>query len=129
MSYQGKPLITLVKLDGDANSLVFKALGIDEVNFKEEIMDEKLQKKAEKLVEEMKRVLKPGGTLILTTPHDTFLWHIIWWVWTRIIPYDEHKSFSKQQISTLLDSNGMITTHLGTTHFGCLILSASRKVK
>jgi len=82
----------------------------------------------EKLIMEIKRVLKHNGILILTTPHNTILWRTIWRIWSMIISYDEHKAFSTPDISLLLVDNGMLPLWIRTTHFGCLILSVSKKV-
>jgi len=81
----------------------------------------------EKLIMEINRVLKSSGILILTTPHNTILWRIIWRVWNVVIPYDKHEAFSRQDITTLLDNNNMVIHRMLTTHFGCLILLVSRK--
>ncbi len=37
-------------------------------------------------LEELKRVLKVEGSLVLTTPVPKVSWRIIWWVWTRFGP-------------------------------------------
>jgi ubiquinone/menaquinone biosynthesis C-methylase UbiE len=35
---------------------------------------------------EVKRVLRDGGSAVLTTPVPKFTWRVIWWAWTRLGP-------------------------------------------
>ena len=37
-------------------------------------------------LKELKRVLKVGGSLVLTTPVPSVSWRFIWWGWTRFGP-------------------------------------------
>ncbi|HEV2226870.1 MAG TPA: methyltransferase domain-containing protein [Nitrososphaerales archaeon] len=46
---------------------------------------EHLERPGEAL-EELKRVLKLGGSVVLTTPVPKVSWRIIWWGWTRFGP-------------------------------------------
>lgn len=81
----------------------------------------------EKCVAEANRVLRPGGTLIITTPHNTLLWRIIWGAWTIIMPYGEHKAFRKSQVVHMLKRSGKNSHDVCTTHFGCLLLLVGKK--
>ncbi len=38
-----------------------------------------------RVVEEVSRVLKDGGTLVISTPDASRIWRLIWYFWTRLI--------------------------------------------
>ncbi|MEM2416175.1 MAG: methyltransferase domain-containing protein [Nitrososphaerota archaeon] len=42
-------------------------------------------KNPEKTLEEIHRVLKKGGQVIVSTPNVTFSWKILWWLWSNTI--------------------------------------------
>ncbi|MEM2263940.1 MAG: class I SAM-dependent methyltransferase [Nitrososphaerota archaeon] len=42
-------------------------------------------KNPEKTLEEIHRVLKKGGQVIVSTPNVTFSWKILWWLWSHTI--------------------------------------------
>ncbi|MFH7835672.1 MAG: methyltransferase domain-containing protein, partial [Candidatus Aenigmatarchaeota archaeon] len=42
-------------------------------------------KNPEKALNEIHRVLKKGGQIIISTPNVTFSWKIIWWLWSHTI--------------------------------------------
>ncbi|MFH1618440.1 MAG: glycosyltransferase, partial [bacterium] len=56
---------------------------------------------------EIKRVLKPGGVLVMTTPDNSLLWMIIWRVWSatagRMWRHDHKVSFTCGEWKKLLD--------------------------
>lgn len=81
----------------------------------------------ENCIDEIDRVLKPDGTLIITTPHDTLLWKIVWKVWTIVMPYGEHRAFRKSQLLHLLRRSGAYSCDIYTTHFGCLLMLVGKK--
>lgn len=71
---------------------------------------------------EINRILKHGGTLILSTPNKCLLWDIIWWLWTSLMPYGSHKSFSCDELVTMMHDVGIDPVHYKETHLGCLII-------
>ncbi len=80
-----------------------------------------------KCLTEINRILKPNGTVIITTPHKTFLWNIIWSVWTILMPYGRHDAFSKTHVVQMLKKYGAYSCDIHITHFGCLIMLIAKK--
>ncbi len=59
-----------------------------------------------RVVDEIHRVLKDGGTLLISTPDASLPWRIIWYLWTRVIAHewwDTHRhSFRLPSLLSLL---------------------------
>jgi SAM-dependent methyltransferase len=65
-----------------------------------------------RVFDELERVLKPGGCLILGTPdYDRWRWRALEWMYGRLSPggyADEHIThFSRRNLSTYLEARGM----------------------
>jgi ubiquinone/menaquinone biosynthesis C-methylase UbiE len=73
-----KPHINFVI--GDAHNLPFKGASFDTVTIIETL--EHLLK-PELVLSEVRRVLKKGGTLIIGQDTDSFLFKIVWFLWTK----------------------------------------------
>ncbi|OGR64155.1 MAG: hypothetical protein A2X31_12850 [Elusimicrobia bacterium GWB2_63_22] len=62
---------------------------------------------------EIKRVLKPGGVLIMTTPDNSPLWNLIWGVWSATVGrmwHHEHLvSYDAGQWRALLEEQFIVT--------------------
>ncbi len=65
---------------GDSHSLDFPDASFDAVTCFE-MLEHVFDPKA--VLNEMYRVLKPGGYVVLLVPSDNLLFRVIWWVWTR----------------------------------------------
>lgn len=65
----------------DARKLPFPKNSFDAVTMLEVIEH---VENPEKALREIKRVLRPGGQVIISTPNVTFAWKSIWHVWSHI---------------------------------------------
>ncbi len=95
-------------VNGDIRSLSFKDSSFDTVICSEVI--EHL-KKEDCIFQELKRVLKKGGVLILGTPdYSRFSWVLIEWLYKHLIPggyADEHIShYNKKDLVDYIENSG-----------------------
>lgn len=83
------------------------------------------------LLDEMLRVLAPGGTLILGTPdYGRRLWWILEWIYGRLLPdayAQEHIThFTAESLRTRLEAAGCVVRELRYVGFCEMIFRASR---
>ncbi len=86
--------------------------------------------KPEKSLKEFERILRPKGELVITTPNISVRWAFTEAVWTRIrrrTLETNHKSFTKNRLSFLLDSTGFSISHNASFMCGCLLIVKARK--
>ncbi len=100
----GNPLV-----HGSISALPFKDASFDTVICSEVI--EHVPADA-KVFDELERVLKPGGRLILGTPdYDRWRWRTLEWLYGRLSPggyADEHIThFARRNLTTYLEARGM----------------------
>lgn len=64
-------------------------------------------------LKEIKRVLRPGGVLVMTTPDNSMLWNLIWGVWSATVGrmwHHEHVvSYNAGQWRALLEEQFDVT--------------------
>ncbi|MHB0997071.1 MAG: class I SAM-dependent methyltransferase [Elusimicrobiales bacterium] len=64
-------------------------------------------------LKEIKRVLRPGGVLVMTTPDNSFVWNLIWGVWSATVGrmwHHEHVvSYNADQWRALLEEQFEVT--------------------
>lgn len=81
---------------------------------------------------EFRRLLRPGGTLVLGTPdYDTVAWNVIEWLYKRLAPGaygDEHIThYSLRSLRKLLDEHGFDFLALRYVGGGELIIQARKQ--
>jgi SAM-dependent methyltransferase len=84
-----------------------------------------------KVFDELERVLKPGGRLILGTPdYDRWRWRALEWMYGRLSPggyADEHiTQFGRKNLSTYLEARGMVVEAIEYVGGSEMILSLRR---
>lgn len=64
-------------------------------------------------LKEIKRVLRPGGVLVMTTPDNSLVWNLIWGVWSATVGrmwHHEHVvSYNADQWRALLEEQFEVT--------------------
>ena len=116
---------------GNAHDLKFKANTFSAV-FALEVMEH--LPKPQKMIDEVKRVLKKDGYAIFLVPSDNSLFRAIWYIWTHYgrgkIWNDCHiQSFSKNnKLSELVKSRGLAIDVDKTFLFGMLNVVKARKI-
>jgi dolichol-phosphate mannosyltransferase len=84
-----------------------------------------------RLVDELSRILKPGGTLVLGTPdYDTWQWVALEWLYGKLAPgayADEHVThYSRKTLTEALTQRGFQINDFGYVGRAELILQARR---
>lgn len=79
--------------------------------------------KPENVIKETKRVIKPGGFFIIAVPYETWLWKIIWKLWTKIGPgkvwHEVHiQDYKKNSFDNIFTSLGFTKKSESITHMG-----------
>jgi len=81
---------------------------------------------------EARRILKKGGTLVLSFPESGAVWDSVWWVWTRTLGrrwYGEHEHFFKlEEFVKMLEGEGFATGSSKTAFFGMINVISVTKV-
>lgn len=83
-----------------------------------------------KAIEEMYRILKPQGTLLVTTPNISLRWTLIEAIWTRIrtdIIETEHVAFTRRRLKFYLVRSGFTIHEDKVFMFGCLNFVEAKK--
>lgn len=83
-----------------------------------------------KVLKEIKRVLKSGGYGIVLVPTDNLLFRIIWWSWNKINPIWKHthiQSFRASSLDELIREAKFKILEVGYFHFGMLKLIKFQK--
>ncbi len=84
----------------------------------------------EKAFKEIKRVLKDDGKLIIVTPDDNIIWHIIWTIWSKTFGkmwYDTHVSnYNLREWEKIISENFKILSIKRSWYFD-LIFECSKK--
>ena len=81
-------------------------------------------------IEEMYRILKPHGTLLLTTPNISLRWVIIEAIWTRVrrqIIETKHVAFTRRRLRYNLITAGFKIKKDRVFMFGCLNFVVAQK--
>jgi len=111
---------------GSAESLPFPNESFDTATMLEVI--EHL-KNPEKALQEIKRILKPGGQVIISTPNVTILWKVIWFLWSHTFGRKwlgtHSKYFNEKTLSELFSKHFKIK-NINKTNFWILILEGTK---
>jgi glycosyltransferase involved in cell wall biosynthesis len=84
----------------------------------------------ENALKEFYRVLRCGGSLIVTTPNASFRWALIEAIWTNVrgnILETRHKAFSKKRLNYFLRKAGYNVLSVKPFMFGCLLIGIAKK--
>lgn len=84
----------------------------------------------EKVIEEIKRVLKIGGYAIFLVPTDNKLFKVIWSLWTMYYPVWRHahvQSFAGKNLENIINNGGLKIEKVKTFNLGMLKLVVVRK--
>ena len=84
----------------------------------------------EKIIREIKRVLKRNGKVIILVPTDNFLFRIIWMLWNRIYHVWNHahiQSFKSDTLVLLLKKNGFKIEEIKRFNLNMLLLIRASK--
>lgn len=114
----------------------FKKGSITDIHFKDNSFNvvialEVLEhvKKVKKSLAEVKRVLKPGGAFIMSTPNNSALWRTVWFFWEKTIgKMWEHQhvtNLSKEQWLKLLNKYFKVVSI--SNLFGILLIMKCKK--
>jgi len=79
--------------------------------------------KPERVIKEAGRIIKPGGFFLVAVPHETILWKIIWYLWTKFGPgkvwQEVHlQNFKKKSLDKLFSYHGFVKESEAIIHFG-----------
>lgn len=84
-----------------------------------------------KVLTEMKRVVSPGGYVIVMTPTDSLLFRSIWFVWTRVRGHiwdgTHIQSFKKHKLAETCVAAGLKVEIEKHFLLGMLVLVRARK--
>lgn len=84
-----------------------------------------------KVLTEMKRVVRPGGYVMVMTPTDSFLFRTIWFVWTRVRGHiwdgTHIQSFKKHKLAEACVKAGLKVEVEQRFLLGMLVLVRARK--
>ncbi|TSC63540.1 MAG: putative methyltransferase [Microgenomates group bacterium Gr01-1014_93] len=84
----------------------------------------------QKVISEIKRVLKKDGKVVMLVPADNKLFKIVWFVWTLYYPVWRHahvQSFSGQGLEDLIKSAGLKIKYIKTFNLGMLKFVVAKK--
>ncbi len=112
---------------GNAHNLPYKNRSFDTV-----LCIEVLEhvENPDKVVSEIKRVLKAGGMAIILVPTDNFLFKFIWAIWNEIYPVWKHshvQSFRGNELQLLLKKNDFKVISQKKFNLGMLLLIRVQK--
>jgi len=84
------------------------------------------------LLSEARRLLKPRGTLVISTPDSSiFLWRFIWGVWTQTLGKrwsGKHlRDYNEDKLAELLKRNGFKVKRRARAILGCVMILACEK--
>jgi len=83
-----------------------------------------------KAIEEIYRILKPRGTLLITTPNISLRWTILEALWTRVrreLIETEHVAFTRRRLRYNLIKSGFKIQENRVFMFGCLNFVVAKK--
>lgn len=84
----------------------------------------------EKVISEIKRVLKKNGYVVLLVPSESLLFKFVWFLWTLYYPLWRHahvQSFHRQNLEEILLKNNFKISQVKTFHLGMLKLVVASK--
>lgn len=84
----------------------------------------------EKVLSEIKRVLKKNGDVVILVPSDSRLFKIVWFLWTMYYPVWRHahvQSFADGNLESLISKSGLNLEKVKTFNLGMLKLVVARK--
>lgn len=79
----------------------------------------------EKVIAEIKRVLKKGGYGVILVPTDNLLFKLIWFLWNlkyKVWSHTHVQSFTNSKLEDLIKKNNLKITHSKTFNLGMLKL-------
>ncbi len=106
----------------DAHNLDFRSGYFDAV-FALEVLEH--VENPEKVLSEIKRVLKKGGYAVILVPTDSFLFQMIWWFltnywWAKIWNDCHIQSFKKESLVKISKKSGFVVEENKRFHLGML---------
>jgi ubiquinone/menaquinone biosynthesis C-methylase UbiE len=113
---------------GNAHDLPFKENFFDVV-FCLEILEH--VEKPQKVMSEIKRVLKKNGQVIVLVPTDNLLFKSIWYVWNIMYPVWKHahiQSFKSNSLIELLEKQGFTVEQVKRFNLNMLVLVKASKL-
>lgn len=84
----------------------------------------------DKVIKEIKRLLKKGGISIILVPSDNKLFKIVWFLWTLYYPVWRHahvQSFASTSLEKIISSEGLKIIKVKTFNLGMLKLVICEK--
>jgi ubiquinone/menaquinone biosynthesis C-methylase UbiE len=89
-------------IEGDVNKLPFKGKSFDYIT-SVEVIEHVDKHNAGLMLDEIKRVLKDDGRIVITTPNYRSLWPAIEFVWSKINPIDYSSEHINRQTFKMLE--------------------------
>ncbi|RJS90495.1 glycosyltransferase [Candidatus Bathyarchaeota archaeon] len=111
-------------LMGDARSLPFAEASFDAIICSEVL--EHFKREAGEALEQFRRLLRPGGLLVITTPRRGKLWGLVEAVWTNLRRREleaNHSTFTRAELACLLEEHGFEVLTCGPFMFNCLLFA------
>lgn len=108
----------------DAFRLPFRKTPFDAIICSEVL--EHIKRRAGEALDQFRRLLKPRGLLVITTPRRGKLWGLVEALWTNIRGREleaNHSTFTRAELTCLLEEHGFEVLACGPFMFNCLLFA------